>query len=85
MQINELLTVGLYVSMQFIGVAKYISSGTNCCASGNQLCKFQSLTKRKSLTNTKMSFLVESVLRGYHEYKDNWPEGSNFASASARG
>jgi len=29
--------------------------------------------------------LVESVLRGYHEYKDNWPEGSNFASASARG
>jgi len=28
---------------------------------------------------------VESVLRGYHEYKDNWPEGSNFASASGRG
>jgi len=21
-------------------------------------------------------FLVESVLQGYHEYKDNWPEGS---------
>jgi len=30
-------------------------------------------------------FSVESVLQGYHEYKDNWPEGSNFASASARG
>jgi len=26
-----------------------------------------------------------SVLRGYDKYKDNWPEGSNFASASARG
>jgi len=31
------------------------------------------------------TFLVESVLRGYHEYKDSWPEGSNFASALARG
>jgi len=31
------------------------------------------------------AFLVESFLRGYHEYKDSWPEGSNFASASARG
>jgi len=30
-------------------------------------------------------FSVESVLWGYHEYKDNWPERSNFASASARG
>jgi len=29
--------------------------------------------------------LVESVYRGYHEYKDSYPEGSNFASASARG
>jgi len=29
--------------------------------------------------------LVESVLQGYHEYKDNWPKRSNFASASARG
>jgi len=28
-----------------------------------------------------MSF-VASI---YDEYKDNWPEGSNFASASARG
>jgi len=28
---------------------------------------------------------VESVLQGYHKHKDNWPEGSNFASASARG
>jgi len=31
------------------------------------------------------TFLAESVLQGYHEYKDNWPEGSDFASASARG
>ena len=31
------------------------------------------------------TFSVESVLRGYHKYKDNWPEGSNFASTSARG
>jgi len=31
------------------------------------------------------TFLVESILQGYHKYKDNWPEGSNFASASARG
>jgi len=30
------------------------------------------------------TFSVESVLQGYHEYKYNWPEGSNFASASAR-
>jgi len=30
------------------------------------------------------TFLVENFLRGYHEYKDNWPEGSNFAFASAR-
>jgi len=30
-------------------------------------------------------FSVESVLQGYHKYKNNWPEGSNFASASARG
>jgi len=29
--------------------------------------------------------LIESVLRGYHEYKHNWSEGSNFASASAKG
>jgi len=29
--------------------------------------------------------LVESVLRGYFEYKVVSPEGSNFASASARG
>ena len=28
--------------------------------------------------------LVESVLQGYHKYKDSYPEGSNFASASAR-
>jgi len=31
------------------------------------------------------TFSVESVLQGYHEYKDNWPEGSNFAFTSARG
>jgi len=30
------------------------------------------------------TFLVESVLQDYHKYKDNWPEGSSFASASAR-
>jgi len=30
-------------------------------------------------------FSVASVLRGYHEYKDNWPEESNFVSASAKG
>jgi len=30
-------------------------------------------------------FSVENALRGYHEYKDNWPEGSNFASASVKG
>jgi len=30
------------------------------------------------------TFSVESVLQGYHEYKYNWPEGSNFASTSAR-
>jgi len=30
-------------------------------------------------------FSVESVLQGYHEYEDSWPEGSNFASAFARG
>ena len=28
---------------------------------------------------------VESVLGGYHKYKDSWFEGSNFTSASARG
>jgi len=28
--------------------------------------------------------LVESVLQGYHKYKDSYPKGSNFASASAR-
>jgi len=31
------------------------------------------------------TFLVESVLRGYYKYEDSWPEGSNFASVSARG
>jgi len=28
---------------------------------------------------------VSFVALIYHECKDNWPEGSNFASASARG
>jgi len=31
------------------------------------------------------TFSVESVLRGYHEYKNNWFEESNFASASTTG
>jgi len=31
------------------------------------------------------TFSVESVLRGYHEYKNNWLGGSNFASVSAMG
>jgi len=32
------------------------------------------------------TFLVESVLQGYHEYKDSWPDGLNFVSAAlARG
>jgi len=31
------------------------------------------------------TFSVETVLRGYHEYKDSWPERLNFTSASDRG
>ena len=31
------------------------------------------------------TFLVESILQGYHKYKDNWLEGSNFALVSAEG
>jgi len=30
-------------------------------------------------------FSVGGVLQAYHEYKDNWPGRSNFASASAKG
>ena len=37
------------------------------------------------MIDNNVHILVERVLRSNHEYKDNWPEGSNFASASARG
>jgi len=37
------------------------------------------------IDNDVYTFLVESVFQGYHKYKNNWPEGSKFSSASARG
>jgi len=33
---------------------------------------------------TMLTALVESVLWGYYEYKNNWPEGSNLAFVSAK-
>jgi len=36
------------------------------------------------MINNNIQIFRESVLQGYHEYKDYWPEGSNFAPASAR-